>query len=550
LVELEREDGVVSRGLFAPVVVIAFAVLAGGWLLQEGVDRSENMYVRVRVLQEVLDHVETSFVDEVDRDGLFESAIGGLIRDLGDPHSSFLPAEAYENLRIRTEGEYGGVGLEVVDRNDRVTVVSPIPNTPGQRAGIRAGDQFFEIDGVRADTMVTDQAVELLRGRPGTEVTVRMLRPGVEDPIEFTVERARVRLQAVPFSLMLEPGIGYVPLETVRETSSREIRAAVDSLRDQGLAGLVLDLRGNPGGLLDEGIAVSDLFLDAGLAIVETRGRGPNQSEIYPASSPDRYPGLPIVVLVDHASASASEIIAGALQDHDRAVVVGETSYGKGSVQSLFRLTGGDVLRLTTARWYTPVGRSIHREPDPDAESEVLEVAISGQLITPTSLDGRPEFESLGGRTLYGGGGITPDLFVSPEALSSPEGVAVYNLFTLGGRFATSLFDYAVSYVREHPGLQPGFELSDAELEAFFGTLPDAPVGRGRDVFVGARRYVRYRLEREIALQVGGDAGQFEQSRKHDRQLAVAVELLRSAANPVDLIEQLEAKESELSSGS
>jgi carboxyl-terminal processing protease len=550
LVELEREDGVVSRGLFAPVVVVAFAVLAGGWLLQEGVDRSENMYVRVRVLQEVLDHVETSFVDEVDRDGLFESAIGGLIRDLGDPHSSFLPAEAYENLRIRTEGEYGGVGLEVVDRNDRVTVVSPIPNTPGQRAGIRAGDQFFEIDGVRADTMVTDQAVELLRGRPGTEVTVRMLRPGVEDPIEFTVERARVRLQAVPFSLMLEPGIGYVPLETVRETSSREIRAAVDSLRDQGLAGLVLDLRGNPGGLLDEGIAVSDLFLDAGLAIVETRGRGPNQSEIYPASSPDRYPGLPIVVLVDHASASASEIIAGALQDHDRAVVVGETSYGKGSVQSLFRLTGGDVLRLTTARWYTPVGRSIHREPDPDAESEVLEVAISGQLITPTSLDGRPEFESLGGRTLYGGGGITPDLFVSPEALSSPEGVAVYNLFTLGGRFATSLFDYAVSYVREHPGLQPGFELSDAELEAFFGTLPDAPVGRARDVFVGARRYVRYRLEREIALQVGGDAGQFEQSRKHDRQLAVAVELLRSAANPVDLIEQLEAKESELSSGS
>lgn len=532
------------------MVVVAFAVLAGGWLLQEGVDRAENMYVRVRVLQEVVDHVETSFVDEVDRDGLFESAIGGLMRDLGDPHSSFLPAEAYENLRIRTEGEYGGVGLEVVDRNDRVTVVSPIPNTPGQRAGIRAGDQFFEIDGVPADTMVTDQAVELLRGRPGTEVTVQMLRPGVEDPIEFTVERATVRLQAVPFLLMLEPGIGYVPLETVRETSSREIRTAVDSLRELGITGLVLDLRGNPGGLLDEGIAVSDVFLDAGLAIVETRGRGPDQSEIYPASSPDRYPGLPIVVLVDRASASASEIVAGALQDHDRAVVVGETSYGKGSVQSLFRLTGGDVLRLTTARWYTPVGRSIHREPDPDDEPEALEVAISGQLITPPSLDGRPEFESLGGRTLYGGGGITPDLFVSPEALSFPEGVAVYNLFTLGSRFATGLFDYAVSYVREHPTLQPGFELSDEELDGFFGTLPDAPVGVSRDVFVGARRHVRYRLEREIALQVGGDAGQFEQSRKHDRQLAVAVELLRSAASPVDLIEQVGAKESELSSGS
>ena len=203
--------------------------------------------------------------------------------------------------------------------------------------------------------MVTEEAVELLRGPPGTEVTVKMLRPGVEEPIEFTIERATILLRAVPFALMLEPGIGYVPLQTVSETSSREVRAAVDSLRGEGLEGLILDLRGNPGGLLDEGIAVSDLFLEAELPIVETRGRAARQSQTYSSSSPDRYRDVPIVVLVDGTSASASEIIAGALQDHDRAVVVGETTYGKGSVQSLFRLTGGDVLRLTTARWYTPV---------------------------------------------------------------------------------------------------------------------------------------------------------------------------------------------------
>ena len=547
----ELESGIVRRGVFAPLAVVAFAVMAGGWLLQEGVDRASNIYVRVRVLQEVVDHVETSFVDDVDAADLYTSAIDGLIRDLGDPHSSFLPADEYENLSIRIEGEYGGVGLEVVLRGGWVTVVSPIAGTPGQRAGIRAGDQFFEIEGIPADTMITDQAVELLRGRPGTEVTVKMLRPGVDEPIEFTFERATIRLRAVPFALMLEPGIGYVPLQTVSETSSREIRAAVDSLRGEGLDGLILDLRGNPGGLLDEGIAVSDLFLEAGLPIVETRGRAASQSQTYSASSPDRYRNLPIVVLVDGTSASASEIIAGALQDHDRAVIIGETTYGKGSVQSLFRLTGGDVLKLTTARWYTPVGRSIDR--DPDAVVDVAgrhDLAISGQVVRPTVLDGRPEYESVGGRTLLGGGGITPDLYVSPETLSPQEAEAVYRVFRRAGDFRTALFNYAVSFVQDHPNAQPGFVVDDAELQAFYETLPEWRAEIDYDEFMAAQRFVRYRMEREIALQAWGDAGQFEQSRRHDTQLTTAIELLQRATSPADLLEQVAAAANGQDSGS
>ncbi|MGB1779307.1 MAG: S41 family peptidase, partial [Longimicrobiales bacterium] len=349
-----------NRSTVAPFLVVIFSAVAGGWLLQQGADRADNVYVRVRVLQEVVDRVSNSFVDEVERDRLYDSAIDGLIRDLGDPHSSFMPASDYEDLRIRTEGEYGGVGLEVVDRGGYVTVVSPIPGGPGGRMGIRAGDQFYEIDGVAADTMVTEQAVELLRGRPGSDVTVRMLRPGIEDPIEFTIAREVIVLKAVPFSLMLDDRVGYVPLLSFRETSATEMRAAIDSLRDEGMRSLVLDVRGNPGGLLDQGIAVSDLFLSEGQGIVETRGRDTSQNETYSAQNPDQYPDMPMVVLVDQASASASEIIAGALQDHDRAVLIGETTFGKGSVQSLYRLTGGDVLRLTTAKWYTPAGRSIH----------------------------------------------------------------------------------------------------------------------------------------------------------------------------------------------
>ena len=538
------------RGVFAPVAVVAFAVMAGGWLLQEGVDRASNIYVRIRVLQEVVDHVESSFVDDVDAAGLYNSAIDGLIRDLDDPHSSFLPADEYENLSIRIEGEYGGVGLEVVDRGGWVTVVSAMSGTPGQRAGIRAGDQFFEIEGIPADTMVTEEAVELLRGPPGTEVTVKMLRPGVEEPIEFTIERATILLRAVPFALMLEPGIGYVPLQTVSETSSREVRAAVDSLRGEGLEGLILDLRGNPGGLLDEGIAVSDLFLEAELPIVETRGRAARQSQTYSSSSPDRYRDVPIVVLVDGTSASASEIIAGALQDHDRAVVVGETTYGKGSVQSLFRLTGGDVLRLTTARWYTPVGRLIDRDRDAVVDVTEHELAISGQVVRPTVLDGRPEYESLGGRTLLGGGGITPDLYVAPETLSSEEAEAVYRVFRRAGGFTAALFNYAVAFVQDHPNAQPGFAVRDSELEDFYETLPEWRGEVDRDEFMTAQRWVRYLMEREIALQAWGDAGQFQQSRRHDTQLATAIELLQAAPSTADLIARVAAAANEQDSGS
>ncbi|NNF12521.1 MAG: S41 family peptidase [Gemmatimonadetes bacterium] len=535
-----------NRSIVAPIFIVLLSVTAGGWLLQQGVDRAENIYVRVRVLQEVVDRVESSFVDEVDPGALYESAIDGLIRDLGDPHSSFLPADEYEDLRIRTEGEYGGVGLEVTERNGYVTVVSPIPGGPAGRMGIRAGDQFFEIEGVPADTMVTDQAVELLRGRPGDEVTVKMLRPGLDEPIEFTINREVIRLMAVPFAVMLDGEIGYVPLRTVRETSAEEVRAAVDSLRDAGMNALIFDLRGNPGGLLDQGIAVSDLFLERGQGIVETRGRAGDQNETFQASRPDRYPGLPVVVLVDGGSASASEIIAGALQDYDRAVLIGETTFGKGSVQSLYRLTGGDVLRLTTAKWYTPMGRSIHLDPEVRSNGERSHtLSISGQLVDPVELDGRPTYESAAGRTLYGGGGITPDLFVMPETLSSAEVSAVQRLFARGGGFSLALFNYAVDFVSRHPDLEPGFSVSAADLADFFATLPDFGAGVDLADFEGAERFVRYQLEGEIALQAWGEAGQFRQLLRHDRQVARAIEVLLSAETPADLIDDVATETSD-----
>lgn len=528
------------RSVMAPVAVVAVAVISGGWLLQQGVDRADNVYMKVHLFQEVVDRVESSFVDEVEPSRIYNSAIDGILADLHDPYSSFLEASDFEDLRIRgIEGDYGGVGLEVVDRNGMVTVVSPMPGTPGARAGIRAGDQFYEIGGVAADTMDTDQAVAILRGKPGSKIQVRMLRPGVEDPIPFTLSREVIQLKAVPFAAMLEDDVGYVPFQSVLETSSAEIQAAVDSLKKEGMKRLVLDLRGNPGGVLDGGIAVSDLFLARGLAIVETRGRASAQNETYNAATADRYAGLPMVILVDGGSASASEIVAGALQDHDRAVLLGESTFGKGLVQSLYRLSGGNVLRLTTARWYTPVGRSINKDPNVRFTAKGHgALGVTGQLATGPDLGGRPTYKSSGGRTLFGGGGIAPDVFVSPDTLTESEELAVRALYRQAGAFSEATFSYAVRYVQEHPSLAQNFSLAAAELEEFRLALPQWQVQVAADDFRGARRFVTYQLEREISLQAWGDRGEFMHARSMDRQLGRAIELLRG----VDTLEGLLAE--------
>jgi carboxyl-terminal processing protease len=526
------------RSWIAPLAVVAVAAVAGGWLLQEGVDRGEDVYTKVRLFEEVLDRVESSFVDSVDTERLYDSAIEGVVQNLHDPYSSFLPASDYENLRIQgIEGDYGGVGLEVVERNGWVTVVSPMPGTPGARAGIKSGDQFYEIEGIAADTMDVDQAVAVLRGKPGTSVSVKMLRPGVEEPIPFTLAREKIQLRAVPFAIMLEDGIGYVPLQSVLESASEELRAAVDSLRGAGMERLVLDLRGNPGGVLDQGIEVSDLFLKPGSAIVETRGRQADQSSVYKASKPDRYPGLPIVVLVDGSSASASEIIAGALQDNDRALIVGESTFGKGLVQSLYRLSGGNVLKLTTARWYTPVGRSINKDPNVSFHGDSSAVlALNGQFTLGPDTAGRPTHASVGGRTLLGGGGIAPDVFVMPETLTEEEEAAVRALYRQANALSVAIFDFAVHFVASRPGLEPGFALSDADLADFIRALPGSGVAVEPEAVLRARRFVTYQIEQEIALRAWGDRGRFLQERLHDVQLTRALELLRGTSSTAELL--------------
>ena len=529
-----------TRSIFAPAAVLATAIFTGGWFLQQGVAQGQNVYFRARLFQEVLDRISSDYVEEIARDSLYQSAVTGLIRDLNDPNSSFMEAADYENLRIRTQGAYGGVGLEISERDGYVTVVAPIPGTPGARAGIRPGDQFVEIEGEDAQGWDDNQAVEMLRGEAGTEVNVKMKRRGVDQPIPFTLKRERIHLRSVPFALTLSPGIAYVPLQVVRETSSEEVRAALDSLAGADpLSGIVLDLRGNPGGLLEQGIAVSDLFLDEGAAIVETRGRGPSSTEEFAASTDDRFRGIPMVVLVDEYSASASEIISGALQDHDRALVAGMPSYGKGSVQTLFRLSGGNVLRLTTARWFTPVGRSIDKPHEEQiAARETGTLTLDGALTTSPILDGRPTLQSEGGRTLYGGGGITPDVVVLADTLTTEEQTSVRGLYRNAGALEVSIFNFAVRFIQDRPSLQPDFEITDRDLDRLYESLDDSIRGPlDRTGFMKSSRYIRYDLEQKVALQKWGEAAEFLRRVPYDLQLEAALDLLQRADSPESLFQ-------------
>ena len=329
-----------------------------------------------RLLAEVLEHVRREYVENISDQELIEAAIRGLIADL-DPHSAFLDAEQFDEIRISTTGEYSGVGIEVALENGVVKVITPIEDTPAFRAGVLAGDRILAVDGVPVNSENLNDTIDRMRGRVGTPVKISIARSPDPKPLEFTLSRASVQVHSVTQE-MLEPGLGYVKISHFSETTTPDLEAAIAKLKKASagkLRGLVLDLRNNPGGVLEAAIGVSDVFLDGGL-IVTANGRAPDARFSMDAKPGDDLDGAPLIVLVNSGSASASEIVAGALQDHKRARLVGSQTYGKGSVQTVMALSDGHAIKLTTSRYFTPSGASIHeRGIKPDV---VIEDAKDG----------------------------------------------------------------------------------------------------------------------------------------------------------------------------
>lgn len=530
----------IRRAIVAPVMVAAIGLASGGWLLQRGVDPSQNVYMQARLLEEVVRHVSGLFVEETSPDQLYRMAIDGMLEELGDPHSVLMDPEDYEALRVQTQGDYGGLGIEIDIRDGWLTVLSPLPNSPAEQVGLQAGDRIIQVEGESTAEWTTDKAVSVLRGPKGSTVNILVSRLGIDEPIPFEITRDEITLTAVPSSYMLEDGIGYVELTVFSETATRDLKAAIDELREQGARSLILDMRRNTGGLLDEGMNVADLFLERGQLVLETRGRSNEQNHVFRASRPDQYPGMPVVVLIGLRSASATEIVAGALQDHDRALLVGETSFGKGSVQTLFELPGQNILKLTTARWFTPSGRSIQKpygigaEPEPvpggDAEREAADAAPEADAKEAGQV---PVYRTDSGREVLGGGGITPDLVV-PDTLSQAEQALVQAVREDVALFNNLLYRYAVEYAHGHEGLRPGFPITAGMLDEFHQLLRREGIDVEREV-LGDAELVRRRLANEISTAKFGREEGWKRLTADDPQVTAALDLLRSARAPDDL---------------
>jgi len=338
----------------------------------------------LRTFSDVFGRIKNDYVVEVDDKELIENAIRGMLSGL-DPHSSYLDAEQFTELQVGTTGQFGGLGIEVGMENGFVKVIAPIDDTPAQRAGVEAGDLVIRLDDTPVKGMTLNEAVKVMRGKPGSEIELTIVREGVDQPLKISITRDVIKVKSVR-ARMLEPGFGYLRISQFQSKSAENMVDAIEDLKKENkgpLQGLVLDLRNNPGGVLNGAVAVSDAFLKKGM-IVYTEGRIADSRLRFNATPDDVIDGAPLVVLVNQGSASASEIVAGALQDHKRAIIVGVKTFGKGSVQTILPLSSESALKLTTARYYTPSGKSIQAEGiTPDIKLESMEVASIERNIEP-----------------------------------------------------------------------------------------------------------------------------------------------------------------------
>jgi len=523
------------KGAVVAVVALA-ALVSGGWFLQRQTEPAGSVYQQARLFDDVLAHVADYYVDSLDERQLYQMAIDGMLDQLGDPYSVFLKPDDFRQLSEATTGNYSGLGIQIDVRGGWITVIAPLPDTPAERAGIQTSDRIIELDGRSTEGWNQEKAVKELRGPVGAKAELLIRRAGVDQPIKFSLTRATIHIRSVDprITMMLDDRVGYIALSPVSESSTRDVAAAIDTLLKQGMKSLIFDLRNNPGGLLDQGVAVSDLFLDPGKEIVETRGRAAGSSHEFSDTKPQTWPRLPVVVIVNGGSASAAEIIAGALQDHDRAVLVGTPTFGKGLVQSFWRLSPETGLKLTTARWYTPSGRTIQRVTRTEAEQEAQVIAAQrGQDAKP---DTTLVFKTDAGRTVYGGGGIRPDIYIVADTFTTAERTFIRALADKIPLYRDALTSYAIELKEGNRLPNPNFTVTEGmvdevvrRIRAKGAELPDSVIG-------GARTLIQQELGYEAARYVFGRSAEFRRRVADDQQVKRALALAQKAKTPQDLL--------------
>jgi len=486
-----------------------------------------------KVFTAALNAIEANYVGDVQSDRLVYSAITGMLQTL-DPHSSFMDPRSFAQMRERQEGRYYGLGISINVVDGDVTVFNVFEASPAYQKGLRRGDVIAKIEGEDAKGWTSEQAVRKLRGPKGTAVNISLRRSAYDGLIDLAVTRDEVHIPTVPAAVMLDSATGYIKLQDFGENTDQELGRALRELTQKGMKRLVLDLRGNPGGALDQAIRVSNRFLPKGNLIVYTRGRVPNSDQDYRATESSDYLSVPMVTLVNRTSASASEIVAGALQDHDRSLIVGETTFGKALVQSVYRLSQGAGAAITTARYYTPSGRLIQRPWDGSFD-EYLTYVYREQ--DPNKAHRAEDLKYTdAGRKVYGGGGIEPDRrFEGPEDGFNPtrfgRSIAARNLFDVyAQQFSrkgdTRITSRSSSQPRE---LGPDFEVTEAMLGEFKQLVQKSPIPFDEAAWQKDVEFIRAMIHREIDVDLFGVAAAYQNVAKRDPQLQFALGLFPEA---------------------
>ncbi len=507
---------------------------------------SRNVYNDIKTFNRILANVYDKYVDETESKELIHASIRGMMDSL-DPHSAFLEKKQYEDLMLDTQGKYGGVGISIDIRDEWLTVVSPIEGTPAFKLGIRAGDQIIAIEGETTKGITTAGAAQKLRGRQGTPVTITIFRKGEPAPFDVEIIRAVIEIKSVPYDGIVRDDIAFVRLTRFSEESGQEVDDALTRVLEAGAKGVVFDLRWNSGGLLTQAVSVSDKFLERGKLISYTQGRRESDRSEYRATEKALLSrDIPVVILVNGSTASASEIVSGALQDDGRALILGELTYGKGLVQTLIPLDAESNLKLTTARWYTPAGRCIQKDFEEDRDAAHAEEAASES----TEIETEEEIE-----TPRATGGIQPDIVMEGDRRS---------WFSFELERANLFFEFAIDYINSHDDVGHDFTATDEIVEQFrayvdekefdYESAAERELDRFRELATAEEfgsgtlaaldvlgtslheekegdfdknvDYVRLALEREVMSKVYGDVGTWEAILRHDTQAQAAIDLL------------------------
>lgn len=472
--------------------------------------QSTNLYSQIQLFSEVLQKLKQYYVTDLSDEELIKSAIVGMLGST-DPHTTYFTSDEFKDFTTSTKGQFGGLGIQIDKIGNYVTVVSPIEGTPAYRMGITAGDRIVKVNGESVVGMSTDEAIKRMRGDVGTKVEITISRPGLAEPLTFEIIREIIKIKSVPYSFKLDNGTGYLRITQFNENTTTELRSALTQLESEGIKGLIIDLRYNPGGLLDQAVDTVNEFIGQNRLVVETKGRTENKQLYTRYATKER--NYPIVVLVNEASASASEIFAGSLQDWDKGLVMGKTSFGKGSVQQLLPLSNGNGIKVTTSYYYIKSGRCIHKMSN--------DKLLKGQQVSEDELKTENEkihkqvYYTANNRKVYGGGGITPDIVAESDFLT---------MFGAELRRKNVFFNFAVDYLVDHNHqLDNNFSISDKTLSDFLDYAKKQDIKYTQADLDSADAYIRNTLKSELVRKVKGDQEAYKVTITQDKQLMQAV---------------------------